>query len=67
MKKRWIFLVLTVLFLWVVVSRFTELKQLETTLAGGQWTWVLAAIFSQMVFYTVFSASYQSLFLPVDF
>ena len=65
MKKRWIFLVLIVLFLWVIVSRFTELKQLETTLAGGQWSWVLAAIFSQMVFYTVFSASYQAAFSTV--
>jgi phosphatidylglycerol lysyltransferase len=65
MKKRWIFLVLIVLFLWVVISRFTELKQLETILAGGQWTWVLAAIFSQMVFYTVFSASYQAAFSTV--
>jgi phosphatidylglycerol lysyltransferase len=65
MKKRWIFLVLTVLFLWVIVSRFTELKQLETTLAGGQWTWVLAAILSQMVYYTVFASSYQAAFYAV--
>jgi phosphatidylglycerol lysyltransferase len=65
MKKRWIFLVLIVLFLWVVVSRFTELEQLKNTLAQGQWSWVLAAIFSQMVFYTVFSASYQAAFSTV--
>jgi phosphatidylglycerol lysyltransferase len=65
MKKRWIFLVLIVLFLWVVISRFTELKQLETTLAGGQWSWVLAAIFSQIVFYIVCTASYQAAFFTV--
>ena len=63
MKKRWILLVLTVLFLWVVVSRFTELKQLETTLAGGQWSWVLAALLSQMVYYTVFASPYQAAFI----
>src|SRR5574342_1066177 len=62
MKKRWILLVLTVLFLWVVVSRFTELKQLENTLAHGQLNWVLVALLLQMVYYTVFSASYQAAF-----
>jgi hypothetical protein len=35
MKNRWIVLVLTVLFLWVVISRFTELEQLKATLAQG--------------------------------
>jgi len=65
MKKRWILLVLTVLFLWVVISRFTELKQLELTLAQGQWTWVLVAILSQMVYYTAFTASYQAAFSTV--
>jgi len=66
MKKRWILLVLTVLFLWAVISRFTELKQLELTLVQGQWTLVLAAILSQMVYYTVFTASYQAAFHTVD-
>jgi len=65
MKNRWIVLVLTVLFLWVVVSQFTELKQLKTTLAQGQWIWVLAAILSQMVYYSVFASSYQSAFYTV--
>ena len=66
MKKRWLLLVLTVLFIWVVISRFTELKQLELTLARGQWGLVLAAILSQMVYYTAFTASYQAAFATVD-
>ncbi len=65
MKKRWFLIALTVLFLWVVVSRFTELEQLRSTLAKGQWTWVLAAVFSQMVYYVVFTASYQAAFYTV--
>lgn len=64
-KRRWILLVLTVLFLWAVVSRFTQLKQLENTLAQGQWSWVLAAILLQMVYYTVFAGSYQAAFYTV--
>lgn len=62
MNKRWVFLILTVLFLWVVVSRFTELEQLKATLAQGQWGWVAAALLMQMLYYVVFSASYQSAF-----
>ncbi len=65
MKKRWIILVLTILFLWVIVSRFTELEQLRSTLAQGRWEWALAAVFSQMVYYTVFASSYQSAFFTV--
>jgi phosphatidylglycerol lysyltransferase len=65
MKKRWILLALTVLFLWVIVSQFTELKQLEATLAQGQWAWVLVALLSQMLYYIVFAASYQSAFYTV--
>ena len=66
MKNRWIVLVLTVLFLWAVISRFTELEQLKTTLAQGQWGWIFAAICSQIIYYVVFTTSYQSAFYTVD-
>jgi phosphatidylglycerol lysyltransferase len=62
MKKRWILLVLTVLFLWVVVSRFAELEQLKNTLAQGKWELVLAAMVVQIVYYIVFTWTYQSAF-----
>ena len=65
MKRRWIFLLIMVLFIWIVISRLTELQQLKDTLAQGQWSWIWAAVFSQMVFYTVFSASYQAAFATV--
>lgn len=65
MKKRWIVLILTVLFLWVVVTRFTELEQLKNTLAQGRWDWGLAALLSQIVYYIVFAGSYQSAFYTV--
>ena len=66
MNKRWVVLVLTVLFLWLVVSRFTELKQLRSTLVQGQWNLIFAAILCQMLYYVVFAASYQSAFYTVD-
>jgi phosphatidylglycerol lysyltransferase len=64
-KKRWIILVLTVLFLWVVISRLTELEQLKTTIAQGQWAWILMALFSQIVYYIIFAGSYQAAFSAV--
>mgnify|MGYP001450413228 CR=1 FL=1 len=65
MKKRWFLIILTVLFLWVIVSQFTELKQLEATLAQGQWGWLLAAFLAQVAYYTVFAGSYQAAFYTV--
>ena len=40
MKRRWIFWILVILFLWVVISRFSEIKKLAETLmevSGSGW------------------------------
>src|SRR5574342_274933 len=66
MKRRWIFLVLTVLFLWALVSHFTELEQLKHTLQQGQWAWILVALLSQIIYFIVFTASYQAAFETLD-
>jgi phosphatidylglycerol lysyltransferase len=66
MKRRWIILTLTVLFLWAVVSRFTALEQLKNTLQQGQLGWVLAAFLSQIIYFIVFTASYQAAFDTVE-
>ncbi|MGE5251150.1 MAG: flippase-like domain-containing protein, partial [Bacteroidota bacterium] len=66
MKTRWILLILTVLFLWALVSRFTQLEQLKNTLQHGQWTWILAALVSQVLYFAVFTASYQAAFATLD-
>jgi phosphatidylglycerol lysyltransferase len=66
MNKRWILLALTVLFLWAVVSRFTELEQLRVTLQQGQWDLILAALLSQAIYFIVFTASYQAAFDTLD-
>ena len=62
LKTRWIVITLTLLFLWALVSRFTELEQLKHTLQQGQWSWILAALFSQTLYFIVFTASYQAAF-----
>lgn len=66
MKRQWILLVLTVLFLWAVISHFTELEQLKNTLQHGQWNWILVALFSQIAYFVVFTASYQAAFATLD-
>lgn len=65
MKRRWIFWILVVLFVWVVISRLSEIKKLADTLLGGQWQWVAVAALSQVVYYIIYTALYQSAFLTV--
>ena len=65
MKRRWIFWILVVLFLWVVISRFSEIKRLAETLVGGQWQWVAVAALLQVAYYIIYTALYQSAFLTV--
>jgi len=66
MKRRWILWLLIIAFLWVVVTRFTEIEKLATTLSQGKWEWVLAAALVQGVYFLVFSASYQAAFSTVE-
>jgi phosphatidylglycerol lysyltransferase len=66
MKTRWIILTLTVLFIWALVSRFTQLQQLTKTLQQGQLTLIFAALISQAAYFTVFTASYQAAFFTLD-
>lgn len=43
MKRRWLFWLLIIAFVWIVLSRLTEIEKLAETLVQGQWEWVLAA------------------------
>ncbi len=65
MNKRSVLLIVTVLFIWLIVSRFTQLEQLQSTLAQGQWGYVIVAVLSQVAYYVAFSASYQAAFYTV--
>jgi len=66
MKRRWLLWLLIVAFLWVVVSRFTEIEKLSRTLAQGQWQWVLVAALLQAVYYVAYTALYQAAFDTVE-
>jgi len=66
MKTRWIAIILTILFLWFLVSRFTQLEDLKNILSQGQLGLILAALVSQAAYFVVFTASYQAAFATMD-
>ncbi|MCB0210078.1 MAG: flippase-like domain-containing protein [Anaerolineae bacterium] len=66
MTRRWLLWLLVIGFAWLTVARFTEIKNLADTLAQGQWQWILAAVLLQILYYLIYSATYQSAFVTVD-
>jgi phosphatidylglycerol lysyltransferase len=66
MLRRWIFILLIITFVWIVVSRFTEIQKLAETLAQGQWQWVAVAALLQVGYYIVYTGIYQSAFYTVE-
>lgn len=66
MKRHWILWLLTIAFIWLVVSHFTEVQKLVQTLGQGRLNWVLAAALLQVVYYLVYTALYQAGFYTVN-
>lgn len=62
MKRRWIFALLVVAFIWIVVSRYSQIDQLRRTLQNGRWEWVALATLAECLFFVVYSASYHAAF-----
>jgi uncharacterized membrane protein YbhN (UPF0104 family) len=65
-KAKWIFWILIAAFLWLMVSRQTEIQSVTGPLISGQPEWVLAAALLQVLYYTSFAAMFKSAFLAVD-
>ncbi len=66
MKRRWILWLLIIAFVWLVITRFTEIQKLLDILARGRWQWVLAAALLQALFFVVYAALYQAAFHTVE-
>jgi len=66
MKRRWILWVLVLAFVWIVATSLTDIKNLAKTLVEGQWEWMLAAAFAQVLYYLAFTGSYWAAFKTVD-
>ena len=66
MKRRWLLWLLIFAFVWLVISRFTEIQKLADLLAQGQWQWVIAAALFQILYYVLYAALYQACFHTVE-
>jgi phosphatidylglycerol lysyltransferase len=66
MTRRVVFGLLIIGFVWVVVANFTEVQLLARTFAQGRWQLILAALAVQIIYYIVFTASYQAAFHAVE-
>ena len=66
MMRRWILWILIIGFVWILVSRVTEIEKLAETLAQGQWQWVLLAVLLQAIYFIVYARLYASAFYVVD-
>jgi uncharacterized protein (TIRG00374 family) len=65
-KARWIFWILVAAFLWLMVSRQTEIQKVTGPLIRGQLEWILVAALLQVLYYIVFAAMFKSAFFTVD-
>jgi phosphatidylglycerol lysyltransferase len=68
MKKNlsWLFWVLILIFIYILVSRFTEIEALVNTLASGKWIWVFVAAILQYLFFVSYAGIYHFAFAVVD-
>ncbi len=68
MKKNltWLFWLLIIVFIYILISRFTEIEALVNTLMKGKWIWVLVAAMLQYLYIVAYAALYQSAFSVVD-
>ncbi len=66
MKRGWLYYLLILVFLVIVVSRFTEATKLVDTLAAGRPLWIAAALMVQAIYYIVFPTMFQSALYTVE-
>ncbi len=66
MKRRWLVWLLFIAFVWVIVSRFTEIELLAQTLAQGRFEWLLLAALFQIGYYYCYTLLYQSALETVE-
>jgi glycosyltransferase 2 family protein len=63
--RRWLVPLLTLAFIWILISRFDEVKMLVMTLATGNWRWIVVALLVQTLYFLVYALSYRASFATV--
>ncbi len=66
MRKSWLLWLLTIGFVWIMITRAQELEELGRTVAAGQWQWLLAAFVLQILYYIAYTGVYKLSFDTVD-
>lgn len=64
--QRWLLAILVAGFLWVLISRFAEIRQLLGTLVQGQLSWIALAAGLQLAYYVVYATLFWAAFRLVD-
>lgn len=54
--------VLLLVFLWVIITHFTEIEKIVETFVEGQWDFLIVAGALQILYYLLYAALYQSAF-----
>lgn len=66
MRKSWLLWLLTIVFVWFLLTHLQELEQLGRTVAGGHWQWLLAAFGLQFLYYIAYTGVYKFAFATVE-
>ena len=66
MRRRWIFWLIMLAFVYVVIDRLGEIENLARTLGRGQWQWIVVAAVLQGAYYTMYATMYRAAFYAVD-
>lgn len=66
MRRRWVFGLLVVAFVWVLFTHYTQVKELSQTLAQARGGWMALAALGQVLYFLVFAISYKAAFWTVE-
>lgn len=66
MIRRLLFWVLVIIFIWVVITQFDEIKMFARTLSQGRPGWILLAIILVIIYNIIFAVSFQMSYAAVD-
>lgn len=66
MRKSWLLWLLTIGFVWIMITRFQELEELGRTVVAGHWQWLLAAFVLQVLYYIAYTGVYKFAFDTVN-
>jgi uncharacterized protein (TIRG00374 family) len=61
-KPYWILVIVLIIFIWIIISRFTELHEIADTISQGKWQWVFVALLMQLIYYFFFTKLYDLCF-----